>query len=177
MPLNHAVEVKRHQTVKKVTEGLEELRYNTSIAALMELVNTLRAENSWNQRLIEELIVMLAPFAPHFAEENWERLGHEGSIFDSPWPTLGRAAHGRGHRGDSGAGERQDPLPGDRSRGTRMRGGGGGGAAGCGGAAVYRGERGAEGGVRAEPVAEFGGQLVQHPFPNIASIDASGPTE
>ncbi len=86
MPLNHAVEVKRHRTVKKVTEGLEELRYNTSIAALMELVNTLRAENSWNRELIEELIVMLAPFAPHFAEENWERLGHEDSIFDTAWP-------------------------------------------------------------------------------------------
>jgi leucyl-tRNA synthetase len=86
-PLNHAVEVKRHQTVKKVTEGLEELRYNTSIAALMELVNTLRAESSWNRRLIEELIVMLAPFAPHFAEENWERLGHHHSIFDTAWPS------------------------------------------------------------------------------------------
>jgi leucyl-tRNA synthetase len=86
-PLTHAVEIKRHQTVKKVTEGLEELRYNTSIAALMELVNTLRAENSWDQKLIEELIAMLAPFAPHFAEENWERLGHDGSIFDARWPT------------------------------------------------------------------------------------------
>jgi leucyl-tRNA synthetase len=85
-PLSHAVEIKRHQTVKKVTEGLEELRYNTSIAALMELVNTLRAENSWDQKLIEELIVMLAPFAPHFAEENWERLGHRDSIFDTAWP-------------------------------------------------------------------------------------------
>ncbi len=84
--LSHAVQTKRHQTVKKVTEGLEDLRYNTSIAALMELVNTLRAENSWNQQLIEELIVMLAPFAPHFAEENWERLGHDGSIFDARWP-------------------------------------------------------------------------------------------
>jgi leucyl-tRNA synthetase len=85
--LSHAVEVKRHQTVKRVTEGLEELRYNTSIAALMELVNTLRAENSWNQTLIEELIVMLAPFAPHFAEENWERLGHRDSIFVAKWPS------------------------------------------------------------------------------------------
>ena len=84
--LAHAVQTKRHQTVKKVTEGLEELRYNTSIAALMEMVNTLRAENSWNRELIEDLIVMLAPFAPHFAEENWERLGHDGSIFDAPWP-------------------------------------------------------------------------------------------
>jgi leucyl-tRNA synthetase len=85
--ISHSVLIKRHQTVKKVTEGLEDLRYNTSIAALMELVNTLRAENSWDKKLIEELIVMLAPFAPHFAEENWERLGHGTSIFDTKWPS------------------------------------------------------------------------------------------
>jgi leucyl-tRNA synthetase len=84
---SHAVEVKRHQTVRKVTEGLEELRYNTSIAALMEFVNTIRAENVARREVVEDLIVMLAPFAPHFAEENWERLGHDGSIFDTPWPT------------------------------------------------------------------------------------------
>jgi leucyl-tRNA synthetase len=86
-PDSRLVRTKRHQTVKRVTEGLEELRYNTSIAALMELVNTLRAENSWDKKLIEELVVMLAPFAPHFAEENWERLGHDGSIFDARWPS------------------------------------------------------------------------------------------
>jgi leucyl-tRNA synthetase len=84
--LSHAVQVKRHQTVKKVTEGLEELRYNTSIAALMEFVNTIRAENVASREVVEDLIVMLAPFAPHFAEENWERLGHDGSIFDARWP-------------------------------------------------------------------------------------------
>jgi leucyl-tRNA synthetase len=84
--LNHAVEVKRHQTVKKVTEGLEELRYNTSIAALMEFVNTIRAENVASRELVEDLIVMLAPFVPHFAEENWERLGHDSSIFHARWP-------------------------------------------------------------------------------------------
>ena len=86
-PVSHAVEIKRHQTVRKVTAGLEELHYNTSIAALMEFVNTIRAENVASREVVEDLIVMLAPFAPHFAEENWERLGHEGSIFDAPWPT------------------------------------------------------------------------------------------
>jgi leucyl-tRNA synthetase len=85
--LNHAVELKRHQTVRKVTEGLEELRYNTSIAALMEFVNTIRTENVTSREVVEDLIVMLAPFAPHFAEENWERLGHDSSIFDARWPT------------------------------------------------------------------------------------------
>ncbi|HEX7337517.1 MAG TPA: leucine--tRNA ligase [Gemmatimonadales bacterium] len=84
--INHAVQVKRHQTVRKVTAGLEELHYNTSIAALMEFVNTIRAENVASREVVEDLIVMLAPFAPHFAEENWERLGKEGSIFDAEWP-------------------------------------------------------------------------------------------
>ncbi|MGI8424407.1 MAG: class I tRNA ligase family protein [Chloroflexota bacterium] len=57
-----------------------ELRYNTSIAVLMEFVNTLRAETCTHCDKVEALGLMLAPFAPHFAEENWERLGHEGSI-------------------------------------------------------------------------------------------------
>ncbi|MGH7510255.1 MAG: leucine--tRNA ligase [Gemmatimonadales bacterium] len=86
-PDSRLVDIKRHQTVKKVTEGLEELRYNTSIAALMEFVNTIRAENVASREIVEDLIVMLAPFAPHFAEENWERLGHDSSIFNARWPT------------------------------------------------------------------------------------------
>jgi leucyl-tRNA synthetase len=84
--IRHAVLVKSHQTKKRVTEGLEELHYNTSIAALMELVNTLRAENCCERAVVEELVIMLAPFAPHFAEEAWERLGHETSVFDARWP-------------------------------------------------------------------------------------------
>jgi leucyl-tRNA synthetase len=85
--IRHEVLVKYHQTVKRVTEGMEELRFNTSIAALMELVNSLRAESCTHRSLVEGLIVMLAPFAPHFAEESWERLGHGTSVFDARWPT------------------------------------------------------------------------------------------
>ena len=84
--IQHAVLVKSHQTKKRVTEGLEDLRYNTSIAALMELVNTLRAENCSERAIVEELVIMLAPFAPHFAEEAWERLGHDTSVFEARWP-------------------------------------------------------------------------------------------
>ena len=84
--IRHEVLVKYHQTVKRVTEGMEELRYNTSIAALMELVNALRADNCTHRSLVEGLVVMLAPFAPHFAEESWERLGHTTSVFDARWP-------------------------------------------------------------------------------------------
>jgi len=72
--------------VKRVTEGMEQLHYNTSIAALMEFVNALREEGSTQRQMVEGLILMLAPFAPHFAEESWERLGHDTSIFEARWP-------------------------------------------------------------------------------------------
>jgi leucyl-tRNA synthetase len=84
--VRHETLVKYHQTVKRVTEGMEELRYNTSIAALMELVNALRADTCTQRTLVEGLVIMLAPFAPHFAEESWERLGHTTSVFDARWP-------------------------------------------------------------------------------------------
>ncbi len=84
--IHHGVLVKLHQTKKRVTEGMDELRYNTSIAALMELVNTLRADNVCDKTVAKDLVVMLAPFVPHFAEECWERLGQRGSVFDASWP-------------------------------------------------------------------------------------------
>jgi len=80
------VEVKWHETLKKAHEGLESLRYNTAIAAMMELVNTLRDSGCTDRRIVEDLIVILAPFAPHFAEECWERLGHGASVFEEEWP-------------------------------------------------------------------------------------------
>ncbi len=84
------VERKLHQTIGQVTEQLAELQYNTSIAALMEYLNTVRSGGRKATRAeVEPLVVMVAPFAPHIAEELWERLGHEGSIFDaSPWPSF-----------------------------------------------------------------------------------------
>lgn len=85
--IRREVLVKWHQTKKKVGEELEQLRYNTAIAALMELVNALREQNCAEPAVIGELVQMVAPFAPHFAEECWERMGHAGSVFDSQWPT------------------------------------------------------------------------------------------
>jgi leucyl-tRNA synthetase len=75
-----------HRTKRKVTEDLEALHYNTAIAALMELVNALKEADSHSLAIIEDLVIMLAPFAPHFAEESWERLGHGSSVFDARWP-------------------------------------------------------------------------------------------
>ena len=83
--------IKWHQTKKRVTSGLEELHYNIAIAALMEFVNTLREENCVEHRVVSELVQMLAPLAPHFGEECWERLGHTTSVFDSDWPAFDEA--------------------------------------------------------------------------------------
>ncbi|MBI1968018.1 MAG: leucine--tRNA ligase, partial [Gemmatimonadetes bacterium] len=71
------VEQKLHQTIKKVTTDTEELRYNTAIAAMMEYVNTLRIADSGMRNAVEPLLVMLAPYAPHLAEELWARLGRD----------------------------------------------------------------------------------------------------
>jgi len=81
------VMVKWHQTKQKVTGDIEELKYNTAIAALMELLNVMRDVQCHERRIIEDMVIMLAPFAPHFAEECWERLGYDCSIFYASWPT------------------------------------------------------------------------------------------
>ncbi len=83
-----AVERKLHQTIKRVTEQVPALRYNTAIAAMMEYLNAARAGGRIPTRSeVEPLVCLVAPFAPHMAEELWQRLGHEGSIFDGAnWP-------------------------------------------------------------------------------------------
>ena len=89
--VHQGIVVKWHQTVKRVTTGLETLSYNTAIAALMEFLNALRAVNCSERRMVKDMVVMLAPFAPHFAEECWERLGGAGSVFDASWPAWDEA--------------------------------------------------------------------------------------
>jgi leucyl-tRNA synthetase len=85
--VTHRILVKWNQTKKAVTHRMEDLEYNTAIAALMELLNVMREENCRERRVVEEMIIMVAPFAPHFAEECWERLGHRTSVFSAHWPT------------------------------------------------------------------------------------------
>ncbi|MEK6769318.1 MAG: leucine--tRNA ligase [Gemmatimonadota bacterium] len=74
-----------HHTIQKVTKDTASLDYNTAISAMMEYVNALR-DGAPTRALIEPLAVMLAPYAPHFAEECWERLGHTASVMDAEWP-------------------------------------------------------------------------------------------
>ena len=89
--IRREVMVKWHQTKKKVTQEIEVLHYNTAIAAQMELVALLREQNCTECAVVTDLVKMIAPFAPHFAEECWERLGNSGSVFDAPWPTWDEA--------------------------------------------------------------------------------------
>jgi leucyl-tRNA synthetase len=76
-----------HKTIKKVTDDTEHLQFNTAIAAMMELVNVAYKEESINKRDAEVLALLLAPYAPHLAEEVWEKLGHNASLVYAPWPT------------------------------------------------------------------------------------------
>ena len=89
--LHHGIVIKWHQTKKRVTAGLETLSYNTAIAALMELLKALREVNCSERKLVKEFVIMLAPFAPHFAEECWERLGAKTSVFEAAWPSWDEA--------------------------------------------------------------------------------------
>lgn len=87
-PETPELEQKLHATIKKVTEDVSTLQYNTAIAALMEYLNAARAGGRRSRRSeIEPLIPLIAPIAPHLAEELWERLGHGESIFAAAnWP-------------------------------------------------------------------------------------------
>src|SRR2546430_7628398 len=81
------VERKLHQTIRKVTVDTETLNYNTAIAAMMEYVNLVREQGAGSRQAMAPLLVMLAPYAPHLAEELWGVFGHERSIFTAAWPT------------------------------------------------------------------------------------------
>ena len=78
---------KLHQTIRKVGEDISRLQYNTAIAAMMEYMNVLRSgERVPHRDELQPLVQLVSPFAPHVAEELWERLGNTGSVFDSAWP-------------------------------------------------------------------------------------------
>jgi leucyl-tRNA synthetase len=79
--------VHRHLLVKNVTERLESFRMNTVVSAFMEFINTMTTtKESPDKETIEVLLVLLSPFAPHFAEELWQRTGHQPTIFRQTWP-------------------------------------------------------------------------------------------
>ncbi len=92
-PADDDLERLRHATIQRVTADLDRFKFNTAVAALMELSNglTRALENRTVSRLgceqaLDTLVQLLHPFAPHITDELWSRRGHEGSLIDSSWP-------------------------------------------------------------------------------------------
>ncbi|PTY07026.1 leucine--tRNA ligase [Opitutaceae bacterium EW11] len=75
-----------HETIKKVTEDIDALRFNTAISQMMIFANTLQKASAVKRTTALALIQLLAPFAPHLAEELWARLGNQASVLFGPWP-------------------------------------------------------------------------------------------
>ncbi|HEY9577854.1 MAG TPA: leucine--tRNA ligase, partial [Pseudobacillus sp.] len=76
-----------HQTVKKVAEDYEHLRFNTAISQMMVFINEGYKAEAIPKEYVEGFVKLLSPIAPHLAEEMWEKLGHQGTISYQPWPT------------------------------------------------------------------------------------------
>jgi leucyl-tRNA synthetase len=94
-PESRSLARKVHQTIRKVTEDIEGLQFNTAAAALMELVNDLtkyvqavpmEGPSEVFSEALEMLLTLLSPMAPHIADDLWAQLGHEGFMLNVPWP-------------------------------------------------------------------------------------------
>jgi len=81
-----SLETLLHKTIKKVTEDIENFKFNTAISALMILLNKMEKEKKLRVTDYALLVTLLAPFAPHLSEEIWHKLGHKKSIFLESWP-------------------------------------------------------------------------------------------
>ncbi len=75
-----------HQTIRKVSESTEQFKFNTAISAMMEFLNSIEKKTELSNAVVESLVKMLAPYAPHVAEELWEKLGHSQSLTYEKWP-------------------------------------------------------------------------------------------
>lgn len=85
------LETKMHQTIKKVSQDFENLKYNTAIAAMMALINDFYKKNAVTRGEYKTLLTLLNPVAPHITEELWETLGYEGRIYQTTWPEYDEA--------------------------------------------------------------------------------------
>ncbi|MBR4505410.1 MAG: class I tRNA ligase family protein, partial [Bacteroidales bacterium] len=84
---NQALKV-LHQTIKKITDDIERFSFNTSVSTFMIATNQLTEMKCAQREVLEPLVVLIAPFAPHIAEELWHQLGNEGSVVDAKWPKV-----------------------------------------------------------------------------------------
>ncbi len=91
VPLTTEQERLVHKTIKVVTDDIEKLSFNTAISRMMEFTNEFTGANPRPKSAMETITLLLAPFAPHLAEECWQLLGHNGSLAHHPWPTYDAA--------------------------------------------------------------------------------------
>ncbi|MBU6324745.1 MAG: leucine--tRNA ligase [Bacteroidetes bacterium] len=77
-----------HKTIQKVTSDIESMSFNTSVSAFMVAVNELQAAKCRKRAILEPLLILLAPFAPHITEELWSNLGHHNSVHCAAWPSF-----------------------------------------------------------------------------------------
>ena len=77
-----------HKTIKKVSEDIEQMKYNTAIAAMMTLLNDITAAGRITHRELRTLVTLLNPFAPHITEEIWAQMGFEGQVSQQSWPAF-----------------------------------------------------------------------------------------
>ncbi len=91
MGYSKEMETKMHQTIKKVSQDFESLKYNTAIAAMMALINDFYKNNSLTKGEFKTLITLLNPVAPHMTEELWEVMGFEGRLYQTSWPEYDEA--------------------------------------------------------------------------------------
>ena len=77
-----------HKLIKKATADIETFSYNTTIPAFMVATGELAQQKCRSRRVLEPLVVLIAPFCPHIAEELWQALGHETGVCDARWPEL-----------------------------------------------------------------------------------------
>jgi leucyl-tRNA synthetase len=80
-----ALEMSIHKTIKKVSEDIEAMKFNTAIAALMSLLNEIYDVKSINKAELKAFLTLLSPFAPHISEEMWEMIGGEGMLASGKW--------------------------------------------------------------------------------------------
>ena len=85
------LEIKMHQTIKKVSNDFENLKYNTAIAAMMTLLNDFYKKGSITRGELKTLIILLNPVAPHITEEMWQIIGCEGRVYQQTWPEFDEA--------------------------------------------------------------------------------------
>ena len=86
-----ALETKMHQTIKKVSNDYESLKYNTGIAAMMSLINEFYKAGKVTREEFRTLLILLNPVAPHITEELWESAGYEGRLYQAKWPAWDEA--------------------------------------------------------------------------------------